>query len=387
MPTTSATPERILVVGNGFIGDTVLGIPFFRNLRRRFPQAVIDVLIEPAAAAVLAHCPYKNELIAWPRPPRSQRLLPAAVASFLGQAAWLRSRRYTRAYLFKRSFSSAVLVWLAGIPWRVGHVSEGRGCLLSRAVGTRRGRHQAESYLDLLRGDGIGVDDGHNENWCSQRDASAVERLFAAMPDDRPKVFLAVRSTNPEKHWSIDRWADVIDWLVTVRGCEVLFCGGPADMATHADIVSRLTTGVAAHVRDHSAAVPLRQAGSLLARMDLCVGIDSGLPHIAASHGVPVVVLFGPTDHEQWHPWKTASAVVRADRSTPSGGSAMIDIRADQVTAAAGRLLDAAVGREPARMVDLDAVAIPRPHRSPERERLFRRDVWCTAACGIRSPG
>jgi hypothetical protein len=121
--------------------------------------------------------------------------------------------------------------------------------------------------------------------------------------------------------------------------------------------------------------------------MDLCVGIDSGLPHIAASHGVPVVVLFGPTDHEQWHPWKTASAVVRGDRSASPGGGAMTDIGADQVTAAAGRLLDAAVRREPARMADTDAVAIPRPHTSPERKRWDRRDVWCTAARGIRSPG
>ena len=71
MPATSAQPERILVVGNGFLGDTVLGIPFLRNLRRRFPRAVIDILIEPVAAAVLVHCPYKDELIAWPRPPRS----------------------------------------------------------------------------------------------------------------------------------------------------------------------------------------------------------------------------------------------------------------------------------------------------------------------------
>ena len=99
MPTKSADPERILVVGNGFLGDTVLGIPFFRNLRRRFPAAVIDVLLEPAAAAVIAHCPYPDEILSWPRRPRARRLMPAALAAIVGQAAWLRSREIGRAHV------------------------------------------------------------------------------------------------------------------------------------------------------------------------------------------------------------------------------------------------------------------------------------------------
>jgi heptosyltransferase-2 len=339
MPITAATPERILVVCNGFLGDTVLGIPFLRNLRRRFPQAIIDVLIEPHTAAVLANCPYQDEILAWPRPPRSQRLMPAALTALLGHAAWLRSRRYSRAYLFKRSFSSGLLVWLAGIPWRVGHASEGRGWLLSRAVRTQHGRHQAEASLDLLRGDGIEVDDGHAENWVSAQDRAAIDRLLMDLPTGRPRVFLALRSTNAEKHWPIDRWAAVIDWLVTVRGCEVFFCGGPADRSMHAEVVGLLDSGTARHTHDLSALVPLRQVGALLARMDLCVGIDSGLPHIAASHGVPVVVLFGPTDPRQWHPWKTASDVVVAERRTPQAGGSMRSIGVEKVTAAIAGLL------------------------------------------------
>ncbi len=348
MPATSAQPERILIVGNGFLGDTVLGIPFLRNLRRRFPGAVIDVLIEPVAAAVLAHCPYKDELIAWPRLPRSQRLLPKAMHALLGQAAWLRSRGYSRAYLFKRSFSSALLVRLAGIPWRVGHRAEGRGWLLSRSVGVHRGRHQTEAYLDLLRGDSIDVDDGHNENWVCERDRVALDSLVADVPAERPRVFLAMRSTNPDKHWPTDRWAAVIDWLVGTRGCEVFFCGGPADVGMHTEVASLLDPTVAMHVHDYSAAVPLRQVGGLLARMDLCVGIDSGLPHIAASHGVPVVALFGPTDPRQWHPWKTASEVVCAGRTASKDGSTMLAISVEQVQAAAARLLGPQVDCRPA---------------------------------------
>ena len=167
-----------------------------------------------------------------------------------------------------------------------------------------------------------------------------LDSLLVDVPAGRPKVFLAVRSTNREKHWPLDRWAAVIDWLVTTRGCEVFFCGGPADIVMHGEIVSRLDPCVAGHVHDHSSSVPLRRVGSLLTRMDLCMGIDSGLPHMAASHGVPVVVLFGPTDPEQWHPWKTASEVVQAGQAATQARRSMRDIGVEQVTAAATRLLD-----------------------------------------------
>ena len=60
--------RRILVVCTRYIGDTVLAIPFLRNLRRAFPAATIDVCAEGSARLVLADCPYVDELIAWRRP-------------------------------------------------------------------------------------------------------------------------------------------------------------------------------------------------------------------------------------------------------------------------------------------------------------------------------
>jgi hypothetical protein len=46
--------------------------------------------------------------------------------------------------------------------------------------------------------------------------------------------------------------------------------------------------------------------------MDLCLGVDTGLVHLAASHDVPVVVLFGPTDPNRWSPWTARATVVRS---------------------------------------------------------------------------
>jgi hypothetical protein len=110
----------------------------------------------------------------------------------------------------------------------------------------------------------------------------------------------------------------------------------------HAEIRGRLGAGADAHVRDHSLDLSLREATALISRMDLCLGVDTGLPHIAASFGVPTAVLYGPTDPGKWHPWKTRSAIVQS----PSG---LIDeISVGQVAEAVGGLLQALPAAKPA---------------------------------------
>ena len=104
----------------------------------------------------------------------------------------------------------------------------------------------------------------------------------------------------------------------------------------------------AAHVHDFTAELSLREAAALISRMDLCLGVDTGLPHIAASFGVPTVVLFGRSDCEKWHPWKAPCRLVR------SPSSSMLDIEVEEVVAAVSQLLDVgrpAVATQPTRTI------------------------------------
>jgi heptosyltransferase II len=376
--------ERILVVCTRYIGDTVLAIPFLRNLRRAFPAARIEVCVEGAAREVLADCPYVDELVAWQRPAGRRGLLQNLLA--LGrQAAWLADRNYTRAYLLKRSLSAAALAWWAGIPRRIGLAGDGRW-LSTRVVRPTPGRHQAARYLDLLRADGLPLDDGRGENWSSLAARACVAPLLERLPAGRPRVFLAPCSTSRDRCWPVGRWAALVAWLVRDRRAEVVLCGGIDDLAVHDELRASLEAAVACHVHDFSELLSLREAGVLVAAMDTCVGIDTGLMHLAASHGVPVTVLFGPTDPNQWSPWTARAVVVRSARVTPPrirrrrsaaanlpaawprGVAAMNDIAVADVVAAVAKLLPE---------VPLPAVAEPAPalQTLDLREGAFRYEL------------
>jgi hypothetical protein len=59
-------------------------------------------------------------------------------------------------------------------------------------------------------------------------------------------------------------------------------------------------------------------AAALAEKMDLCVGVDTGLIHLSSSVGVPAVVIVGPTDPNRWSPWQTESIVLRSARVSPT---------------------------------------------------------------------
>lgn len=298
-------PLRILVIRYRFIGDTVLAIPFLRNLRRAFPHATIDVLAEPASGDTLAHCPYKNDLLFFA--PRAKSSSPHP-RGLLACARMLRARRYDRAYILRRSFSSAILPLLAGIPHRVGFATEGRRWLLQRSTPYPR-KHEVECFLDVLRADGIPVADTYNENWS---DPATDRRVDASLSsDDRRRVFVCAKSIVSTKDWAPDRFAAVIAWLVAERACEIHFCDSPGNAAYYAEILARVPAAFHRHCRDWTRELSIRDLNSLLRRMDIALGLDTGLLHIAASFHVPLVALFGPLEPWRWHPWDTPHNILR----------------------------------------------------------------------------
>jgi len=351
-------PQRILVIRNRFIGDTLLAIPFLRNLRQNFPEAIIDVLVEPVSGDVLASCPYVDELIRWSRPRTQRRALGDSIRDLRETARWLAERRYDRAYVLKRAAAGGLLTWLAGIPHRVGFACQGQQLWLSRAARLKPFEPEVEHFLELLRCDGFTVDDGHNENWVAPPAAAKVEQLLTAIPRSGPLIFLAPRAGSTAKHWPAERFAEVITAVTAQTDAQFVLCGGPGDLAMHQAIMTNCEP-VAERVHDLSADCSLADTAAVVARCELCIGVDTGLVHLAASFGKPCVVIFGSEDPHQWHPWGTRYELLRSARPQqsvwqrfaaavrqpparqrwPAGRGNPLDVSVDDVTAASLRLL------------------------------------------------
>jgi heptosyltransferase-3 len=120
-----------------------------------------------------------------------------------------------------------------------------------------------------------------------------------------PPRFLALHpgSGSPAKNWPVDRFAEVARALSPSRPW--LLVAGPADEAAAAAL-GRAPDVVLAR------SLPPRVLGTVLRDAGCYVGHDSGVSHLAAAFGAPVLALFGPTDPATWAPVGRRVHVLRA---------------------------------------------------------------------------
>jgi lipopolysaccharide heptosyltransferase II len=303
--------RKILVMRYRFIGDTVLTVPFLRNLRHAYPEAHIDLMIEPFSGQVLEGCPYVDRTI----PFEVKTIHRYSASSQRGRLAgyahyWklLRQEGYDAAFVLKRSLSSALLVRAAGIPRRIGFATEGRTLLLTDPVPYRQDQHEVQNFLDCLRVLDIPVESDAIELWPSQENDTLVDKFFsdAGWKKDDLKIIIHAAASLPAKQWPLDRFAAVMKVLKDRYGALFVYTGASADAALYQEI-ERLgpfnglnlcgKTGLHANLSVYRAA-------------HLFFGVDSGPMHMAAAVGVPVVALFGPTDERKWGPWGSDHTVI-----------------------------------------------------------------------------
>ena len=303
--------SRILVLRYRFIGDTVLTVPFLRNLREAFPQATIDLMLEPFSGQVIEGCPYVDRIIPFELRTihkYSSRNERGKLAAYLHYGQLIRQGRYDAAFVLKRSVSSALLPWAARVPRRIGFATEGRSFLLTDPVVYRNDQHEVENFLDCLRSLGIPVRTTHLELWPLKEHGERITRTFAdkGWKDSDLKVIIHPAASLPAKQWPAGRFAAVMTGLRKRYAARFVYTGAAGDAPLY-DEIERLGPFGGLNLCGKAS---LRESIAVYQACDVFFGVDSGPMHVAAAAGVPVVALFGPTDERTWGPWGEGHMII-----------------------------------------------------------------------------
>jgi heptosyltransferase-1 len=294
---------NFLIVRLGALGDIVHTIPAAAALRRAYPQARIDWIVDEKHRDILDLVEGLDRVIVLRRP---------AARGWIEATRQLRAGRYDAALDFQGLMKSAVLARASGatrvLGFSIWHLREkGARPFYSESIETGASDpgqtlHIIQKNLRLLTA--VGVEEFGIE-FPLLRVPSAARDAMRAAAGGRPVALINPGAAWPNKCWYTDRFGELASFLHDVRGMVPFVLWGPGEQGL-AERVIEASQGTA-HL-----APPTRLADlvEICRDAELMVSGDTGPLHIAAAVGTPIVSIFGPTDPARNGPWRAEDVAV-----------------------------------------------------------------------------
>jgi lipopolysaccharide heptosyltransferase I len=304
------SPRRILVIKLSSLGDIVHSLPAVAALRKRFPSAHISWLVKPQWASILEGNPDVDEVlpvdVSWQNWPRLIRDL--------------RQRQFDLVIDFQGLFRTGFLGLFSGARMRVGfaRARETAPWMYTHRV-TLPGEqesswrllaiHAVDRNLAIARflGADISRPIFHFPGLVEDEKFIRGLLLEAEVEDHTQLIALAPWSRSALKSWPLSRFVELAEKLMGSTKLRVVVLGGPSELASANEFRRLQSQGLVNFVGKLS----LRQLPVLLRRMNLVIGNDSSLIHLAAGVETPVLAILGPTEPQATGPYPLSRHSVR----------------------------------------------------------------------------
>ena len=294
-----ASSPRILVVRPDRIGDVVLSLPVLDALRHRWPRAHLAMMVRPYTRSVPDRSPCLDTVIE-DDPDTGHR----GLAGFLAQVRRLRTHRFDTALMLMPTARHAWMLFLAGIPRRLG---VGRtiyqALTFTRAI-SRGGymplRHESDYCLDLARALDAREPGGRPLIEVEEKEKAEARRVLDR-PEGMPVIGIHPGNGRNAPNWTAERYGALARRLQDRHGAKIVVTGSAAEERLAEAIKSRLD-GPALSLAGR---LSLDELIAVIGEMDLLVSSSTGPMHLAGALGVPTVSIFCPLparSPQRWRP-------------------------------------------------------------------------------------
>ena len=207
---------------------------------------------------------------------------------------------------FQGLLRSGIIAWLAGGK-RLGfkEAREGAAHLYHRRISSPKDRHAVLRNLDLAALAGA--------SWQAApqfplADPSPLSPEITSLLPEGDFVALCPGARWPSKRWPVESF-HLLAAMLNERHIPSVILASQDDLLTG----DRIALNCASFVRSLAGRTSLLEAHAVLAKARAVVSVDTGLMHLAAALGRPIVALFGPTSERRTGPISTEAVVVRAE--------------------------------------------------------------------------
>jgi len=274
--------KKILLIQTAFIGDVILITPLIRAIKELYPDSLLDVMVIPQTADILDNNPNINKLVIFDK--RKNKFI-----SFVNTLRIIKKKKYDIAFSPHSSMTTALLMYLAKIPVRVGFDRWQAKNLLTQKVTHPEGEHKIEKNLHLL-------------SLFSDKKFSIETKLFPPKKmSEKASVLLSDLKMNtrkliavaPGSVWYTKKWPQKyyknLVGQLSESGYGIVFIGSPDERKICEEIKPEKNS------INLAGDLSLLESAAVIAKCDLMICNDSGALHLANAVKTDVIAFFGPT--------------------------------------------------------------------------------------------
>ena len=330
----SSSGPRILVIRPDHLGDLILTTPVLNALKEHAPDAHITMMVGPWSREVVARHPAIDHILTCPFPgfQRTDQKPLAPYKLLFQMARQLKAAQYDLAINLRYDFWwGAALIYLAGIPRRVGYAIQPGKPFLNYALTFPQPEHATVSNLRLTSAGLQALNyDKLEEPYTPDRyplrfapteeeQRWVGERLAATgITSEVPIVVIHPGTGAAVKLWRNEAWSrcasSISGTSLSAKPMHIVLTGSKSEQPMLEEIARSIETAPLI-----LSEMTVGQLAALLGRACLVLGVDSGPLHLAVAQRTPTLQLFGPTDEHIFGPWGPPEqhTVIRAAQKCP----------------------------------------------------------------------
>ena len=306
--------NRILIIAPNWIGDAVMSQPLLANLKTIYPHCEIDVLASPWVAPIYWACAEVNQVI---EAKLEHKQLQWSLRKQL--AKQLELNQYNACFVLPNSLKSALIPWLANIPFRIGYRGELRFGLINFALDNPIKVNRppmANHYLALANAleqsqeiDTNKPADPKLNISPAAKESIGAKLRSAVINENLIYVLCPGAEYGATKRWPADHFASLAQQLIANEpDAHVILLGSQGDHALGESIRTKVKNDLQTH--NWCGKISLDEAIALIGASKVLVSNDSGLMHIGAALKVPQIAIFGSSDPHHTPPLSDKARVL-----------------------------------------------------------------------------
>ena len=309
-------PRNILIIRVDHIGDVVMATPVYAALKRKYPKAKITVLAGSWAESILRSDPHVDDLIIfdcpWWSKIRGNNIHWLIAWRSLIKIIWIiHGQRFDLGLDLRGDFRQILFfLFFGGVKNRISFDRSGGEYLLTTAVSYPGRIHEVEKNFRLLQPLGINMTGKYPRLYIPPEVKKEITELFDRHGIEKValKILIAPGARVKVKCWPGPNFNRIIQWLISEYKAYIFIVGSKSER-------HYLSNGGVSDPKIYNLCGDLNimAVAALAAHCQLLIANDTGLGHLAAAAGIPVLSLFGPTDPTRYRPLTGKGIVIKKD--------------------------------------------------------------------------